>query len=734
MKEPQRNEPDAGKGKMFHHGFTPGDGGGPISVLIELRSRPGLSAVGALGMAASMDLPGFSIDQEYQPVPMSGSTTGLGVSAAEPTYVVRGTVKDEAEIEQLRARSEIAAVWRDTPIAPFATVETEIPLNYPHVSTADSLGMAPCPIPPCDCDPATPKGTLADVAAYLGANQIWSAGFRGTGIVVGVVDSGITAQGRPVKNTEGQRRIPRVIDGWPADWGTESSKWGDHGNMCATDVLGMAPDAQLYDLRIAGATNIPGTISRALQAFQWCIDRHRVNGTPHVLTNSWGIFQESWDATYARDPNHPFTRKVVEAVNEGIHVLFAAGNCGGTCPDGRCGADNGPGRSIWGANGHPQVMTVGAVNRNENFVGYSSQGPAALDQDKPDFCSVTHFTGYFNSDSGTSAATPIAAGIVALLKQRKPALTPQEAKDVLKRTAKDLGPAGIDQHTGAGILRAKAAFDGLAPIQPRVRTVPLHRYWNPGIGDHFYTTSYNELGPGRYGWRYEGVQCHVYPTRQSNTVPLYRYWNPRIGDHFYTTSWNEIGSGRYGYVFEGIQCWVRAGAGSGAVALYRYWNARNTDHFYTTNFNELGRGRYGYWLEGVQCHVMAQPSLLPEVVLPEAVPAGVAEFAALEEAVPETFAAVGSPAETFEPEPTEFEEVGLRLVDSFSVGDMQAPIGPSFQTGLYEAEAPMPLGGGEYTPRSFRGRPARTRRATQGDVTIRLAVPATASVNIEDDE
>jgi len=221
----------------------------------------------------------------------------------------------------------------------------------------------------------------------------------------------------------------------------------------------MSPDAQLYDFRISGAGGSPGTISRALQAFQWAINRHRVDGTPQVLTNSWGIFQESWDPSYARNVNHPFTRKVVEAIDQGILVLFAAGNCGDTCPDWRCGPDVGPGRSIWGANGHPRVMTVGAVNKNEQFIGYSSRGPAALDSDKPDFCSISHFRGYFSSDSGTSAATPVLAGVVALLKEAKSSLTQDQVKDCLKATAKDIGPSGFDTHSGAGIVRAKAAFD-----------------------------------------------------------------------------------------------------------------------------------------------------------------------------------------------------------------------------------------------------------------------------------
>ncbi|MCP4246241.1 MAG: S8 family serine peptidase, partial [bacterium] len=195
--------------------------------------------------------------------------------------------------------------------------------------------------------------------------------------------------------------IPRVIGGWPtANWGTTGVAWCWHGNMSATDALGMAPQAQLYDIRISDGN----AISQALAGFQWAIAQYKAGRGPHILTNSWGIFQEAWDTVYATNPNHPFTRKVVEALDEGILVLFAAGNCGNTCPSGRCGSDNGPGRSIWGANGHPRVMTVGAANRLEQFIGYSSQGPAALDPNKPDFCSISHFTGFYNSDNGTSAA------------------------------------------------------------------------------------------------------------------------------------------------------------------------------------------------------------------------------------------------------------------------------------------------------------------------------------------
>jgi len=485
--EPAVQMPAGGMGAGGYSGPSPGapgeEGGGTERVLVELRvsRRGGLARAAA--MAERLDLPGFHLDPTYDPVPVAAPADLEALTLAagdEEVVVVRGTV-DRDKRAELEQRPDVVRIWKDTLIAPFAPTmtapDTDAELT---VQVRPTPGFATCPIGTCDCTPGTAKGTIADVAAYLGVDQIWSAGYRGAGIVIGIVDGGITAVGRPVKPAEaGTPQVGRVIGGWPTgDWGTTAAAWGNHGNMTSTDALGMAPDAKIYDIRISDGS----FISSALAGFQWAIDQHKANGTPQVLSNSWGIFQQSWDAAYATDPNHPFTRKVVEALDEGILVLFAAGNCGATCPDGRCGPDSGPGRDIWGANGHPRVMTVGAVNKNEQFVGYSSQGPAALDPHKPDFCSITHFQGYFASDSGTSAATPIAAGVVALYKHANPGATQIQVKQALIDTAKDIGPAGWDQHSGAGIIRAKAAFDVVStaprPAGPAVA-------WGPNRLDVF---------------------------------------------------------------------------------------------------------------------------------------------------------------------------------------------------------------------------------------------------------
>jgi subtilisin family serine protease len=408
-----------------------------VPVLVEMRVPIELEGAAILRMASAKTktVPAFKIDKKFKAIPMASTTKGSAeLKDTTKIVVVSGTI-DKNKIVELESQPNIVKVWSDG-----------------HIDF-----VSKCPFSHCDCIPFA-KGTIDDVANYLGAKQIWANKHKGENIVIGIVDSGIAAIGRTPKPGE-TAIIPRVIGGYPPfDWGTTSHE--DHGNLCATDALGMAPEAQLYDIRISEDPNY--MFRDAIAGYDWAIKQHRATGTPQILSNSWAIYRANSASQYATDPNHPFTRKVVEALDEGIIILFAAGNCGATCMVPQCNGDNGPGKSIWGANGHPRVMTVGAANLKEQFVGYSSEGPSALDPShiKPDFCSITHFKGYTSCDSGTSAATPIAAGIVALIKQAEPAVTQDEVKEAIKRTAKQIdGGRGWNQHSGAGILQGLAAYN-----------------------------------------------------------------------------------------------------------------------------------------------------------------------------------------------------------------------------------------------------------------------------------
>ncbi len=306
----------------------------------------------------------------------------------------------------------------------------------------------------CKCN-SSKKGTLDDVAECIGAKRLWEKGYKGSGIIVGIVDGGVD------KNL-----ISNVINGSSSDWGT-NIQWQGHGNMTSTDAIGIAPNIKIYDLRIADTTN--ATISNALSAYEWVLQLP-IADRPHILSNSWGIFQEAWDIDYATNPNHPFTLKVEALLDEGIKVLFAAGNCGETCPDSRCDGDTGSGKDIWGANGHQRVMTIGAVKLNNKRLKYSSQGPATFYDEKPDFCGYSSFKGYYwditgYPDGGTSAACPIVAGAVALLLSYNSNLTQPQIKDLLQHTAKDIENYGFDYNTGYGIVRVDNAYYELEPTQ-----------------------------------------------------------------------------------------------------------------------------------------------------------------------------------------------------------------------------------------------------------------------------
>lgn len=138
--------------------------------------------------------------------------------------------------------------------------------------------------------------------------------------------------------------------------------------MTSTDTLGIAPNAKLFDIRIFEKERIEESfLDVVIEAYDWAIQQLRRNGTPQILSNSWGGQAQ-------------FQRSLI--TQTGILVLFSAGNCGDPCGSRNpnyC-RTNGPGKSINGINGHPLVMTVSAANINDVRAGYSAQGPANFDE------------------------------------------------------------------------------------------------------------------------------------------------------------------------------------------------------------------------------------------------------------------------------------------------------------------------------------------------------------------
>src|SRR5262249_35765892 len=103
-------------------------------------------------------------------------------------------------------------------------------------------------------------------------------------------------------------------------------------------------------------------------------------------------------------------------------------------------------------------VTVGAVDANGSRAPYSSCGPNSP-RPKPDVVAPVPFPASLRgrSFSGTSAATPQAAGLAALVPPRYPDSSPATVPAQLLKSCRDLGPHGHDAETGFGLIRLPAS-------------------------------------------------------------------------------------------------------------------------------------------------------------------------------------------------------------------------------------------------------------------------------------
>jgi subtilisin family serine protease len=313
-----------------------------------------------------------------------------------------------------------------------------------------------------DCRPFKPAASIDEIRELLGVSPLFNKDFRGRGVVVGIIDEGVNGDEYPVDDGF-------VRTGAPAPG---SAPIASHGSMCAADVLIAAPDARLYDYPFLGQPRSGG----ALAMFQAVLEHRRLDGTPHLTNNSYGFTGVPPKAQFPNhevfDIDHPVHRKVREVIVSGAAAFFAAGNCGEACPSGNCQATGiGPGHSIHGSNSLVEVITIAAVNSRHERIGYSSQGPGMFEPTKPDLAAYSHIFGNFGPgrpggtevpfDNGTSAATPVAAGVGALLLSARPDITPAQLRDALIEGATPVGQPGWNADFGHGVLHAGSAFSAL---------------------------------------------------------------------------------------------------------------------------------------------------------------------------------------------------------------------------------------------------------------------------------
>ena len=329
------------------------------------------------------------------------------------------------------------------------------------------------------------------------ADQVWDLGYTGAGVIVAIIDSGVNYNHTDIANNmwDGGSEYPH--HGW--DYVNNDDDPMDdngHGTHCAGTVssynsngkqCGIAKNAKIMALKTLKQDG-NGNKSNRWKAVQFAIIHNA-----DILNLSLGNSGKGglWDE-----------RIVMENIlNCGVVASVAAGNVGSTqnqtnypIPKNIDAPGNCP--SPWRhpdqtlAGGHSAAVTVGATTTNDTRASYSSIGPctwtgggsvlpyhdypwAENDPDsigliKPDISapgsgiySLSHSdnTGYV-SMSGTSMATPCVAGVMALMLEANPTLTPVEIDSIIETTAvKKSGQTSKNNTVGSGRIDALNAIN-----------------------------------------------------------------------------------------------------------------------------------------------------------------------------------------------------------------------------------------------------------------------------------
>ncbi len=317
-------------------------------------------------------------------------------------------------------------------------------------------------------------------------NDVWEElGYNGTGINIAILDTGVN--NRDHESLDDMDDDPltffdqKIIAGWwgvggryvdPDDLGATS-----HGTHCAGTALGtggaagdysgVAPGARLVDVKVmsdVGAGGIP------IPAIEWCIDNKDTDWENDGEAND-GIQVMSMSIGGANSNGDDQTSLAVnEAVDAGIVVVAAMGNNQGNNVNTPAAADGAI--AVAGSDDHNT-----ATRDDDTFGGYSNYGPRMDSGLKPDITAPgANIRSAFNpllvppilyaDMTGTSMSTPHVAGVVALMLQANPDLTPVQVKDLLRKSAEERGNNHIspdepkyDTHWGWGLIDAYRAVN-----------------------------------------------------------------------------------------------------------------------------------------------------------------------------------------------------------------------------------------------------------------------------------
>ncbi|MEK4760487.1 S8 family serine peptidase [Viridibacillus sp. FSL E2-0187] len=294
----------------------------------------------------------------------------------------------------------------------------------------------------------------------------WNNGIFGNKVKVAVIDTGIN----PIDDLQNVVRRVSFVRDLPETVIKESDnvdrggiRNNGHGTSVAavigarvggylkdqktTDVIGVAPNVQLYSLKYADGTT-SGTTTEIVKSIDWAIANKM-----DIINISSGLYVDV-----------PALRNAVQkAYNAGILIVASAGNDGND-------------RNVTYPARYSQVIAVSSISAKQKISTFSNTGSSMNLTAPGEAVPTINKDGKLIYASGTSYAAPHVTGILALLKQQYPFLSAKELRAKLDEQAIDLGITGIDNLYGHGLAQYPQADELVIEdlVDPQIEKVTDH--------------------------------------------------------------------------------------------------------------------------------------------------------------------------------------------------------------------------------------------------------------------
>jgi type VII secretion-associated serine protease mycosin len=276
----------------------------------------------------------------------------------------------------------------------------------------------------------------------IGVPAAWNVADTTSKVTVAVLDTGIDLDHPDLTPNRVAGRDTVAEDNTPND------VYG-HGTMTAgiigaatnngRGIAGVAWNARIMPVKVLDDDG-SGTDADIAQGIIWATD----HGAKVINMSLGGL-----------GTNTTLANAVRYAINRNVVVVASAGNDGSTIPHYPAA--------------YPGVIGVTATDAQGRFAWFSDHGPTiTLAAPGINVRTTTLGAGAATSvgnGTGTSFSAPLVAGVAALVRERHTGWKNDRVAAELIRTARDAGPAGVDNAYGYGIVDAAAAL-GVAPKAP----------------------------------------------------------------------------------------------------------------------------------------------------------------------------------------------------------------------------------------------------------------------------